>query len=174
MDALSSGAVNATGQDDVALSGDAAAAATGRAQPGPEAVCTEEVCITCSDEGRVAEVTAVREDGRAEVLCRGRQETVDASLVDVAPGDLVLVHAGVALSVVELPTATGPPERRSSFGPPATVVVAGRLVEKNTNVAVKRGCSGQLLPALTGGARVGRPRARRGRAGGRSAGKEAS
>ena len=111
MDALSSGAVNATGQDDVALSGDAAAAANGGPEPGPEAVCTEEVCITCSDEGRVAEVTAVREDGRAEVLCRGRQETVDASLVDVAPGDLVLVHAGVALSVVELPTATVPSPR---------------------------------------------------------------
>jgi hydrogenase maturation factor len=74
---------------------------------GPEAACTEEVCITCSDEGRVAEVTAVYEDGRAEVLAGGRRETIDASLVDVGPGDLLLVHAGVAVSLLEVPAATG-------------------------------------------------------------------
>jgi hydrogenase maturation factor len=72
-------------------------------EPGPGAACTQEVCITCSDEGRVVEVTVVYEDGRAEVLAQGRRETVDVSLVDAGPGDLVLVHAGVAISLVDLP-----------------------------------------------------------------------
>jgi hydrogenase maturation factor len=63
--------------------------------------CTDEACITCSDEGRVAEVRAVRADGAVEVVVHGLRETVDASLVDpVAPGDLLLVHAGVALTTL--------------------------------------------------------------------------
>jgi hydrogenase maturation factor len=34
-----------------------------------------------------------------EVIAEGKHETVDASLVDpVAPGDLLLIHAGVALT----------------------------------------------------------------------------
>ncbi len=66
-----------------------------------ESECTEEVCITCSDDGRVAEVTAVRPDGRVEVLVGGRREVVDANLVEpVEPGDLLLVHAGVAITSV--------------------------------------------------------------------------
>jgi hydrogenase maturation factor len=79
----------------------------GSLAPSPAAVCTDEVCTTCSDEGRVAEVTAVHADGRAEVLAGGRQETVDASLVDAGPGDFVLVHAGVAISLLVVPAATG-------------------------------------------------------------------
>jgi hydrogenase maturation factor len=65
----------------------------------PDSVCTEEVCITCSDEGRVAEVWALLDGGMVEVIAEGRHETVDVSLVDpVAPGDLLLIHAGVALT----------------------------------------------------------------------------
>jgi len=38
------------------------------------------------------------------VMVGGRPETVDASLVDpVVPGDLLLVHAGVALTALEAP-----------------------------------------------------------------------
>jgi hydrogenase maturation factor len=66
-----------------------------------QATCTDNVCITCSDEGRVAEVTAVHDDGRAEVLISGQTETVDASLVDAEPGDLLLVHAGVAITLLD-------------------------------------------------------------------------
>ncbi len=74
------------------------------------ATCTDDVCITCSDEGRVVEVTAVHDDGRAEVLVNGRAETVNASLVDAGPGDLLLVHAGVALTRLETPRlVTGDP-----------------------------------------------------------------
>jgi hydrogenase maturation factor len=64
--------------------------------------CTDAVCITCSDEGRVAEVRAVQSDGMVEVLVGGVTEAVDATLVEpVAPGALLLVHAGVALTTLE-------------------------------------------------------------------------
>ena len=67
----------------------------------PEDACADEVCITCSDEGRVAEVRSVHADGVVDVIVQGRPETVDASLVNpVGPGDLVLVHAGVALATL--------------------------------------------------------------------------
>ncbi len=67
----------------------------------PESDCVEEVCITCSDEGRVAEVRSVRSDGLVDVIVQGVPERVDASLVDpVRPGDLVLIHAGVALAAL--------------------------------------------------------------------------
>jgi hypothetical protein len=66
-----------------------------------DAGCTDEVCITCSDEGRVAEVRAVLSDGSVDAMVGGRPETVDASLVDpVVAGDLLLVHAGVALATL--------------------------------------------------------------------------
>ena len=65
----------------------------------PEPACTDEACITCSDEGRVAEVRSVFGGGLVEVIVEGKPETVDASLVDpVGPGDLLLIHAGVALT----------------------------------------------------------------------------
>ena len=58
-----------------------------------------EVCITCSDEGRVAEVRAVLADGRVEVLVAGQREQIDGRLVEgLRSGDLVLVHAGVAVT----------------------------------------------------------------------------
>jgi len=63
--------------------------------------CTEEVCITCSDEGRVAEVRHALGGGMVEVIVEGRLETIDATLVEpVTSGDLVLVHAGVALTAL--------------------------------------------------------------------------
>ncbi len=69
--------------------------------------CTDEVCVTCSDEGRVAEVRSVLAEGRIEVLAGGHAEEVDGRLVDdLRPGDLVLVHAGVALT-----SLTGAPPR---------------------------------------------------------------
>jgi hydrogenase maturation factor len=64
-------------------------------------VCTNEVCVTCSDEGRVVEVAALHDGGRAEVVAAGAVETIDVSLIDpVRPGDLVVVHAGVAITVL--------------------------------------------------------------------------
>jgi hydrogenase maturation factor len=68
----------------------------------PEATCDDAVCITCSDEGRVVEVRSLLADSRAEVLAGGQVEQVDLSVVSgVRPGDLLLVHAGLALTVLE-------------------------------------------------------------------------
>jgi hypothetical protein len=67
----------------------------------PELECTGEACITCSDEGSVAEVRAVHADGTADVVTNGSTGKVDVSLVEpVAVGDLLLVHAGVALTTL--------------------------------------------------------------------------
>jgi hypothetical protein len=63
--------------------------------------CADDVCITCSDEGRVAEVRALLDEGRIEVLAGGHAEAVDGRLVGaLRPGDLVLVHAGVAVTTL--------------------------------------------------------------------------
>jgi hypothetical protein len=69
----------------------------------PEIGCTGDVCVTCADEGRVAEVRAVLAEGRVEVLADGQAELVDGRLVEgLRPGDLVLVHAGVAVTSLTL------------------------------------------------------------------------
>jgi len=61
--------------------------------PGPEA------CVTCSDRALPAEIRTLRSEGTAEALIEGQLHTVDVSLIDAArPGDVVLVHAGVAIS----------------------------------------------------------------------------
>jgi hydrogenase maturation factor len=57
-------------------------------------------CITCSDEGVAMQVERVDEE-RGLALCSaadGSRSTVEIALVEpVAPGDQLLVHAGVAL-----------------------------------------------------------------------------
>jgi hypothetical protein len=63
----------------------------------------EGVCVTCSDEGRLGEVMTAEVDGRVPGMARVRTacgvEDVVTTLVDpVAAGDLVLVHAGMAIS----------------------------------------------------------------------------
>jgi HupF/HypC family len=56
--------------------------------------CTDEVCITCSDEGRLGEVV-----GPGRVRTATGVEEVATELVDpVEPGDLLLVHAGMAIT----------------------------------------------------------------------------
>jgi HupF/HypC family len=64
--------------------------------------CADDVCVTCADDGRVGEVRRVHDGSQAEVLIDGQEHQVDVTLVDpVSPGDLVLVHAGLALTVVD-------------------------------------------------------------------------
>jgi HupF/HypC family len=61
--------------------------------------CTDEVCVTCSDEGRLGEVVAASADGMASVRTARGTESVVTTLIDpVCAGDLVLVHAGTAIS----------------------------------------------------------------------------
>ena len=61
--------------------------------------CTDDVCVTCSDEGRLGEVVSASENGQAAVRTGRGIENVVTTLVDpVAAGDLVLVHAGTAIS----------------------------------------------------------------------------
>jgi hydrogenase maturation factor len=64
--------------------------------------CAEQHCITCGDQGIPWLVVALERDGLAR--CRDAaapaepDAIVDVQLVgSVAPGDCVLVHAGVAL-----------------------------------------------------------------------------
>jgi hydrogenase maturation factor len=57
-------------------------------------------CITCSDEGIEMQVERI-DDARGLALCAaddGSKSTVEIALFSVEPGDLVLVHAGVALA----------------------------------------------------------------------------
>lgn len=57
-------------------------------------------CITCSDEALPARVLQVdSEAGLALVAVKDATEEIDITLVDsVAPGDLLLVHGGVAIA----------------------------------------------------------------------------
>ena len=65
-----------------------------------DADCTDEVCITCSDEGRLGEVISA-DAGRARVRTAKGIETIDTTVVSgVGPGDLVLIHAGAAIAEV--------------------------------------------------------------------------
>ena len=67
-------------------------------------VCTEDVCVTCSDEGRIGEVVLPPEDLLSGALVRTAQgdEFVDVTVIgDVLPGDLLIVHAGAAITRLE-------------------------------------------------------------------------
>ncbi|MDQ6909992.1 MAG: hydrogenase assembly protein HupF, partial [Actinomycetota bacterium] len=63
-----------------------------------EPECTDDVCITCSDQGVLAEVIGV-EAGETLVRTPEGSELIDTSLVDPPrPNDLLLVHAGSAIT----------------------------------------------------------------------------
>ena len=60
-------------------------------------------CITCSDEALHVSVLYVdNENGLAQVTLDGKEEEIDVSLVEnIAPGDVLLVHGGVAIARVD-------------------------------------------------------------------------
>lgn len=61
----------------------------------------DDVCITCSDEGRLGEVIVANGDGRAQVRTARGVEVIDTTIIStVVPGDLVLIHAGAAIAEV--------------------------------------------------------------------------
>jgi len=53
--------------------------------------CTEEVCITCSDDGRLGEVIAARADGMATVRTANGTETVETVLRGSLPDQAALI-----------------------------------------------------------------------------------
>jgi hydrogenase maturation factor len=61
-------------------------------------------CVTCADEGVAMRVVAV-DEARGLALCAaegGERSAVEVALVGaVAPGDVLLVHAGTALMRLE-------------------------------------------------------------------------
>src|SRR5271155_3564384 len=64
--------------------------------------CAEQVCVTCSDEGRMGEVVSPSIEGMAAGrTARGVEDVVTALIDPVAAGELVLVHAGTAISRIE-------------------------------------------------------------------------
>ncbi|WP_301149606.1 HypC/HybG/HupF family hydrogenase formation chaperone [Mycobacterium simiae] len=64
--------------------------------------CAEDICLTCSDEGRLGEVVGPSTGGQAAVrTARGVQNVITTLIEPVAAGDLVLVHAGTAISKIQ-------------------------------------------------------------------------
>lgn len=64
----------------------------------------DDVCITCGDEGRLAEVVLAPTDATGQALVRTAkgEEWIDVTVLDdVEPNDLVLVHAGAAITRLE-------------------------------------------------------------------------
>jgi hydrogenase maturation factor len=66
--------------------------------------CLSDHCITCGDDGEP--MTVVRVDAeRVLALCEneaGERSMVETALVEpVAPGDLLLVHAGTAIATLQ-------------------------------------------------------------------------
>jgi hypothetical protein len=75
----------------------------------PAQECTDEVCVTCSDEGRLGEVVlepspeSSGTTGQALVRTANGEEWVDTTLLgEVRVNDLVLVHAGAAITRLEV------------------------------------------------------------------------
>jgi hypothetical protein len=71
--------------------------------------CTDEVCVTCSDEGRLGEVAlepsreSSEASGQALVRTADGEEWVDTTILgEVRVNDLVLVHAGTAITRLEM------------------------------------------------------------------------
>src|ERR1700730_17692000 len=64
--------------------------------------CAEEHRPPCSDEGRMGEVVSPSTEGMAAVRTARGVESVATALIDpVVAGELVLVHAGTAISRIE-------------------------------------------------------------------------
>lgn len=63
--------------------------------------CGDDVCITCSDIAVPVRIRSVLAGALAMVDTEAGPEEISIALVEARPGDLVLVHAKEALTVVE-------------------------------------------------------------------------
>ncbi len=80
----------------------------GLMRPQAEAADGADTCITCSDEGSIGEVVDGVADGDARVRTPRGVEVIDVTLVaPVRGGDLLLLHAGVAITRIESEHAGG-------------------------------------------------------------------
>ncbi|HEY4005603.1 MAG TPA: HypC/HybG/HupF family hydrogenase formation chaperone [Pseudonocardia sp.] len=65
-------------------------------------ICTDEVCITCSDQAVPVRVTELLADDLALVHTEeGTVEEVSIALVEAQVGDVLLVHAKEAIARVD-------------------------------------------------------------------------
>jgi hydrogenase expression/formation protein HypC len=62
--------------------------------------CTDEVCITCSDQAIPVTVLRLLDDELAEVATERGPEEVSVALVSAKVGDTILVHASEAIAVL--------------------------------------------------------------------------
>jgi hydrogenase maturation factor len=65
-----------------------------------DAHCDGPICITCSDQAAPVRVVELAGAGMATADTGASVEVISVALVDAAPGDTVLVHAGEAIAVV--------------------------------------------------------------------------
>jgi len=63
--------------------------------------CPDGVCLTCSDAAVAARVRRLLDDDLAVVDTAAGPQEVSVALVEVRPGDVVLVHAKEAIAVTE-------------------------------------------------------------------------
>jgi hydrogenase expression/formation protein HypC len=67
------------------------------AEPNRDPACHDDVCITCSDQAAEVRVLELLENSMAKVDTGTSIEEVSVGLIDVSVGDVVLVHAKVAI-----------------------------------------------------------------------------
>lgn len=80
-------------------------------EPAKDADCTDEVCITCSDQGRLAEVLVPPANVMDSALVRTAtgEEFVDVTVLgEVSVNDLLLVHGGTAITKIDDSMGTTP------------------------------------------------------------------
>ena len=92
----------------------------GEVTGGPHGACTDEVCITCSDQAVPVRILERLDDDLARVDTGVSVEVVSVALVDAEVGSTVLVHAGEAIAVV--PSDPAPGDRSAREQPAAGVV----------------------------------------------------
>jgi hydrogenase maturation factor len=84
--------------------------------------CDGPVCITCADTAVPVRVVELIDPDLARVDTGVGTETVSVALVDAAPGDVVLVHAGEAIASLgpagAEPAAADTAPVRGAPGPP--------------------------------------------------------
>ena len=91
-------------------------------------------CMTCGDEGIPMSVLRV-DEGRGLALCAtdaGERQTVEIALIEpVAPGDLLLVHAGTAIAALPAqPAVQRWPNRRCSDDPTGGAAMTQPAVQR--------------------------------------------